>query len=82
MSLNVKFKTSVIVPRWEYCNKQRDATHKEGDWYCEFMTVTGDERGCRLFNESLYASYGWVKKCDKCIKRSIDNEDIELIDDD
>ena len=79
MSLKVKFKTEVIVPRWENCNEQKDQVSKN-DNFCEFMTGCRDERCCKLFNSTLYSSYGWVKKCNKCVDLSINNdESIELL---
>ena len=67
--LETKFQKEVIVPAWEYCNDQRDDKSR-GSYYCLFLTGDRDERGCRLFNESLYSCRGWIKKCDKCLEKS------------
>jgi hypothetical protein len=68
--LTVLFQHEISVPMWEHCNEQKDSQSKNGDYYCSFLTGSKDERGCRLFNESLYSCRGWVKKCDKCIEKS------------
>ncbi len=69
MSLNIKLQVEIEVPQWKYCNEQRDANHKS-DNFCDFLKGVKDERNCKLFNKSLYSSYGWVIKCDDCITKS------------
>lgn len=67
MSNRVKsFKVNVTVPEWGYCNNQKDNNYKD-DEFCNFHHGKSDERSCKLFNKTLYSSYGWVKKCDICL---------------
>lgn len=67
--LTVVFEKEISVPEWEYCNDQTSKTNR-GDYYCNFLKGDKNERGCRLFDKTLYASYEWVKKCYECLAKS------------
>lgn len=66
--LLIDYKIRISVPNWEYCNSKKDNASKKLGSYCSFLYGVNDERGCSIFNKSLYSSYDWVKKCDECLK--------------
>jgi len=67
--LTVVFEKEMSVPEWEYCNEQTSKTNR-GEYYCTFLKGDRNERGCMLFDKTLFSSYEWVKKCDECLEKS------------
>jgi len=63
------FNQEISVPAWQHCNDQASEGTR-GSYYCKFLKGEKNERSCRLFEKSLFASYEWVNKCDECLEKS------------